>query len=32
MAAGTGRLMADLVAGREPPIGIEGLTLARYAG
>jgi D-amino-acid dehydrogenase len=31
MAAGTGRVMADLVSGRKPEIDIEGLTVARYA-
>jgi D-amino-acid dehydrogenase len=30
MAAGTGRVIADLVAGRKPEIDIEGLTMARY--
>ena len=30
MAAGTGRVMADLITGREPEISIEGLGLARY--
>jgi D-amino-acid dehydrogenase len=30
MAAGTGRVIADLVAGRKPDIDIEGLTMARY--
>jgi D-amino-acid dehydrogenase len=30
MAAGTGRLMADLISGRTPEISLEGLTLARY--
>ena len=30
MAAGTGRLMADLVSGRAPAIDVDGLTLARY--
>jgi D-amino-acid dehydrogenase len=30
MAAGTGRVIADLVSGREPQIDIEGLTMARY--
>jgi D-amino-acid dehydrogenase len=30
MAAGTGRVIADLVAGRMPDIDIEGLTMARY--
>ena len=31
MAAGTGRVMADLISGRAPQIDIEGLTLDRYA-
>ena len=31
MAAGTGRVIADLIAGRKPDIDIEGLTMARYA-
>jgi D-amino-acid dehydrogenase len=30
MAAGTGRVMADLVSGRSPEISMEGLTVARY--
>jgi D-amino-acid dehydrogenase len=30
MAAGTGRVMADLLSGREPEISMEGLTVARY--
>ncbi|MBI1907331.1 MAG: D-amino acid dehydrogenase [Rhodocyclales bacterium] len=30
MAAGTGRVMADLVSGRRPEISMEGLTVARY--
>ena len=30
MAAGTGRVIADLVSGRRPEIDIEGLTMARY--
>jgi len=30
MAAGTGRLLADLVCGRKPEIDLDGLTLARY--
>ncbi|MEZ5645866.1 MAG: D-amino acid dehydrogenase [Burkholderiaceae bacterium] len=30
MAAGTGRVMADLVAGRTPQISMEGLGVARY--
>jgi len=31
MAAGTGRVMADLISGREPEISLDGLTMARYA-
>ncbi len=31
MAAGTGRVLADLIGGRTPDIDMEGLTLARYA-
>lgn len=31
MAAGTGRVMADLINGRAPEIDMEGLTIARYA-
>ena len=31
MAAGTGRVMADLISGRQPEISMEGLTVARYA-
>jgi D-amino-acid dehydrogenase len=31
MAAGTGRVMADLITGRRPEIDIDGLTMARYA-
>jgi D-amino-acid dehydrogenase len=30
MAAGTGRVIADLVSGRKPDIDIVGLTMARY--
>jgi D-amino-acid dehydrogenase len=30
MAAGTGRVIADLVSGRKPDIDIAGLTMARY--
>jgi len=30
MAAGTGRLLADWMAGRQPAIDTEGLTIARY--
>lgn len=32
MAAGTGRVLADLLSGRGPEIDMEGLTVARYAG
>ena len=30
MAAGTGRVMADLIGGRKPEIDLDGLTIARY--
>ena len=30
MAAGTARVVADLVSGRQPEIDLEGLTLSRY--
>ena len=30
MAAGTGRVLADLIGGRRPEIDLNGLTLARY--
>jgi D-amino-acid dehydrogenase len=30
MAAGTGRVMADLISGRKPDISLDGLTMARY--
>ena len=30
MAAGTGRVLADLLSGRKPEISTEGLTMARY--
>lgn len=30
MAAGTGRVMADLISGKQPEISMEGLTVARY--
>jgi D-amino-acid dehydrogenase len=30
MAAGTGRVMADLISGRKPGIDLEGLTAERY--
>ncbi len=32
MAAGTGRVIADLVAGRRPDIDLAGLGMERYAG
>jgi D-amino-acid dehydrogenase len=32
MAAGTGRLMADLLSGRKTDIPMDGLTMARYRG
>ena len=31
MAAGTGRVMADLMSGRKPEIDLDGLTVERYA-
>jgi D-amino-acid dehydrogenase len=31
MAAGTGRVMADLISGRTPEISLDGLTVGRYA-
>ncbi len=30
MAAGSGRVMADLISGRKPEVEMDGLTLARY--
>ena len=30
MAAGTGRVIADLLSGRKPEIDLAGLSLARY--
>ena len=30
MAAGTARVMADVIAGRQPQIDLDGLTMARY--
>ena len=30
MAAGTGRVVADVIAGRPPGVSLDGLTLARY--
>ncbi len=32
MAAGTGRVMADVISGRPPAIDLDGLTVARYRG
>ncbi|MDN7674162.1 D-amino acid dehydrogenase [Burkholderia oklahomensis] len=32
MSMGSGKVVADLVAGREPEIDLDGLTLARYGG
>jgi D-amino-acid dehydrogenase len=32
MAAGTGRVIADLVSGRQPEIDVSGLAMARYRG
>ena len=32
MAAGTGRVMADVISGRAAGIDLSGLTIARYAG
>jgi D-amino-acid dehydrogenase len=31
MAAGSGRVLADIISGREPEIDLSGLTLERYA-
>jgi D-amino-acid dehydrogenase len=31
MAAGSGRVMADLLSQRKPDISMEGLSLARYS-
>jgi D-amino-acid dehydrogenase len=31
MAAGSGRVMADLLSGRTPDISLDGLTVDRYA-
>jgi D-amino-acid dehydrogenase len=31
MAAGTGRVMADLISGRRPEIQLDGLTIERYS-
>ena len=30
MAAGSGRVIADLIGGRKPAIGVDGLSIARY--
>ena len=32
MAAGTGRIVADVISGRSPGIDLAGLTIARYPG
>jgi len=32
MAAGTGRVMADVISGRMPAIDLSGLTIDRYPG
>jgi D-amino-acid dehydrogenase len=32
MAAGTGRVLADVISGRSAGIDLDGLTIARYAG
>jgi glycine/D-amino acid oxidase-like deaminating enzyme len=32
MAAGTGRLTADIISGRPTEIDIDGLTMSRFAG
>ena len=32
MAAGTGRVIADVISGRTPEIDLDGLTIARYRG
>ena len=32
MAAGTGRVIADLISGRKPEIDVTGLGMSRYAG
>ncbi|HOX88572.1 MAG TPA: D-amino acid dehydrogenase [Burkholderiaceae bacterium] len=32
MAAGSARVVSDLIAGRKPEIDLEGLTIERYAG
>jgi D-amino-acid dehydrogenase len=31
MACGSGRVLADLLSGREPEIPLDGLTIERYA-
>jgi D-amino-acid dehydrogenase len=30
MAAGSGSVIADIIGGRQPPIDLEGLSIARY--
>ncbi|RZL84159.1 MAG: FAD-dependent oxidoreductase, partial [Variovorax sp.] len=32
MAAGTARVMADVISGRKPGIDLKGLTVDRYPG
>ena len=32
MAAGTGRVIADVISGRSAGIDLDGLTIARYRG
>ena len=32
MAAGTGRVLTDVISGRQPAIDLDGLTIARYRG
>ena len=32
MAAGSDRVLADLISGRQPEISLDGLTMARYPG
>lgn len=30
MACGSGRVLADIISGKEPEIGLDGLSMARY--
>jgi len=32
MAAGTGRIISDLVSGKPPDIALDGLSMERYRG